>query len=690
MSIKRLTKLEAVVSERHQMAALLAGLETVFYTPNRLRLYYPTYFIHNLSSGLDSEAVSNLEDALIRTYAVVLGFLGRAIHTLQQNSAKRAVKSIWKIDDYEDLERKCKEMEQEAYRDASVCDQKLAAQDRQHIMTRLKDGLKILEDQREIRASLNTLHNRFDYGRLPIAQGAAFDSYEEGQNAQCLPGTRVKLLQLIIDWFNNPDSKQIYWVNGMAGTGKSTISRTVARDLQKQGRLGASFFFKRNEADRRNASKLFTTLAAQLAENVPSIQPSIFDLLDKHPGILQKAPIDQFDDLILTPLTNLSRDERIFIVIDALDECDHKDVRVIFPLLRRVSQINAGARVRLFVTSRPDYSVLLGFTKIKEAYQEMILHEIERSDIESDIDLYLRHCFQQLREDRCKLPPLQRLAPDWPGPDTHRTLVRRASPLFIFATTIYRLIADPTDDPDSQLLRIIQQQEGLNQLEQTYMPVFQQLMQSTSRDEKAVAQDFMNVLGPIVTFADPLSVISMSKLLQTKATTISQRLLMLRSVLKVPQDPDTPVRTFHASFRDFLVDSTRHESPFWINEQHTHDFLAVKCLELLSDPCHLKENICNQESLGVKRRDVRDEDISAAIPAEVAYACRQWVYHLREAGQNLVDDGTVHRFLRTCFLYWIEALSWLGSLSSIISFLSLLRSLATVSLTLRRTIIIFI
>ena len=141
---------------------------------------------------------------------------------------KRALKSFWKIDEYESLETKCKEIEQEAYRDASVCDQKLAAQDRQHITSQLRDALRILEDQREIKASLNILHNTFDYGLLPSAQGAAFDSYKEEQNAQCLPGTRIKLLQHITDWFNNPDSKLIYWINGMAGTGKSTISRTVA------------------------------------------------------------------------------------------------------------------------------------------------------------------------------------------------------------------------------------------------------------------------------------------------------------------------------------------------------------------------------------------------------------------------------------------------------------------------------
>jgi MoxR-like ATPase len=51
---------------------------------------------------------------------------------------------------------------------------------------------------------------------------------------------------------------QSVWLNGMAGTGKSTISRTIARSLSETNRLGVSFFFKRGEADRGNVTKLMT------------------------------------------------------------------------------------------------------------------------------------------------------------------------------------------------------------------------------------------------------------------------------------------------------------------------------------------------------------------------------------------------------------------------------------------------
>ncbi|KAJ6054863.1 hypothetical protein N7499_005813 [Penicillium canescens] len=79
--------------------------------------------------------------------------------------------------------------------------------------------------------------------KLPIANGAAFDSYTDRHEDECLPGTRTELLNEIAEWAVSQHGKYIFWLNGMAGTGKSTISRTVAKRFKQEKILGASFFF---------------------------------------------------------------------------------------------------------------------------------------------------------------------------------------------------------------------------------------------------------------------------------------------------------------------------------------------------------------------------------------------------------------------------------------------------------------
>ncbi|KAK5087251.1 hypothetical protein LTR70_007380 [Exophiala xenobiotica] len=97
-----------------------------------------------------------------------------------------------------------------------------------------------------IATSLSRLNTKIDLDQLRVAEGAEFDAY--GQvHAACHPATRIDLLHSIQNWARQPDRKRIFWLNGMAGTGKSTISWTIAQWLTDQAPsgvvdLGGSFF----------------------------------------------------------------------------------------------------------------------------------------------------------------------------------------------------------------------------------------------------------------------------------------------------------------------------------------------------------------------------------------------------------------------------------------------------------------
>ncbi|MCJ1279827.1 hypothetical protein MMC21_007651 [Puttea exsequens] len=80
----------------------------------------------------------------------------------------------------------------------------------------------------------NTFHiSREDpLSLLPFATNAPFNSYDHQHEPACLPNTRVDLLRDIYNWADREgrqDERCIFWLNGLAGTGKSTISCTVAR-----------------------------------------------------------------------------------------------------------------------------------------------------------------------------------------------------------------------------------------------------------------------------------------------------------------------------------------------------------------------------------------------------------------------------------------------------------------------------
>src|ERR1700756_4997800 len=124
-------------------------------------------------------------------------------------------------------------------------------------------------------AIAESIVNEQHLSKLPRADGAVINSFPRQHEPSCLLGTRFDLLKQVGEWSNNLQGKCLFWLNGMAGTGKSNIARTVARESSKQNRLGGSFFFSRGGGDRGHARMFFSTLALQLAEMSPILKRDI-------------------------------------------------------------------------------------------------------------------------------------------------------------------------------------------------------------------------------------------------------------------------------------------------------------------------------------------------------------------------------------------------------------------------------
>jgi hypothetical protein len=511
---------------------------------------------------------------------------------------------------------------------------------------------------------------------LPIAKGASFDSHVEEHNSRCLSNTRVELLGQISEWAKDKNGKPIFWVNGMAGTGKSTIARTVAQLFADQRRLGASFFFKRGEGERGNATRFFTTIATDLMGRVPEMRSAIRKVIDADPAISEKALKDQFEKLILQPLSEATPRQalELVIIIDALDECEQDDdIQTILQLLSRTRGLNP-VSLRVFVTSRPELHIRLGFRRMPDGtYKQLILQDVAKQTIEHDIRLFLEHKLREVQEQRS-------LSQNWPSADQIQALVKLTVPLFIFAATACLYIGDRRDNPRKRLDRVLTYQKTkTSKLDATYLPILDQLFDAEDEDEdkERWASEFREIVGSIVILESPLSIVSLARLLRISKDDISCRLDSLHSVLSISDSKVVPVRLLHLSFREFLIDPQKQGmSPFWVNEKDTHERLASQCLELMSSR-GLRENMCNLLP-GVLRSEINEGTIANNLPPELQYACRYWVHHLEQSKHNIHDGDSSHHFLEKYFLYWLEAMSLIGETHKCIHMINGLQALASV------------
>jgi NACHT domain len=524
--------------------------------------------------------------------------------------------------------------------------------------------------------------------QIPFAAQATFNSYDKQHDRVCLPDTRVDVLKRIMAWADGHDERCIFWLNGMAGTGKSTIARTVARAYYERERLGASFFFSRGGGDVSHAGKFFTSIAVQLANKSPPLKRYICKAIEAHSNIASQAFHDQWIRLILQPLSKLAADSLqppLILVVDALDECKgENDIRKILQLLAEARSLKT-VRLRIFITSRPEISIRHGFYDIPEAeHQSFVLHNISPSIIEHDISIFLKSELEAIRREHT-------LPSDWPGEHVIELFVQSAGGLFIYAATACRFLRDPKWLPEDRLPLILQgrttDKSPTQQLDNIYAQV---LMHSVigdcnGRDKEMLSDRFRQIVGPIVILYDPLSPIALSRLLNVRHRIMDVTLSPLYSVLRVPDSLNSSVRLLHPSFRDFLLDKKRcGDQHFWVDEKKAHEALAKNCLRLMFN-C-LRRDICGLHAPGTFADAVESSRIEQYLPPDLRYACRYWVQHFQRSEARLVDDCQIHGFLQKHFLHWLEALSLIGKTSEGVLMVKVLQSMISVSILTKCTV----
>ena len=490
--------------------------------------------------------------------------------------------------------------------------------------------------------------------------------YQAGHHDTCLRGTRESVLDGIIGWAKDPQEKRVFWLNGLAGTGKSTIAQTFSQVIAQDGTLGASFFCSRDYLDRRELKNIFPTLAYQLACRYTSFRSRIIEIVKKDPSVARNSLISQLQELIIDPLS--STDISCVIIIDALDECiDDQPASAILSILGRYAKELSS--VKLFITGRPEPRIRRGFRLplLEPLTQIFLLHGVELSSVDQDIRLYLQEKLSTIAK-RSGVD----LSDPWPCNEDLNTLTRKSSGLFIFASTLAKFIESEHHEPNERLQLVVHApdstfHEGQAGIDPLYTKV---LMQAFSDVKDAtVFANFRRVLGAVVLAFNPLSRIQITEILGINSSLITTTLRHLHSVLLIPNEGYKDIRIFHKSFPDFLQDRNRCSDPkFFIDSTVHHADMALGCLKLLKK---LKPNPCGLPDF-VMNRDVTDLPglLGDKVGSATRYACGYWAMHVRSSpttkdhATQLVASAT--KFFENNAIPWIEVMSLENRLEDVI------------------------
>ncbi|KAF7972847.1 hypothetical protein HWV62_16962 [Athelia sp. TMB] len=466
---------------------------------------------------------------------------------------------------------------------------------------------------------------------------------------RCLPDTRLDVIAHVVEWASDPKCKDVLWITGVVGSGKSTVATSLFDLFREMGYLGAFLFF--DSKSKYDSATFVSTLAYQLSQFDQRLREAVVGAIKLSERTRRAKLQVQFETFILEPLqvADLKLHHPILVIIDGLDQCGDADARR--QLLEVLANLPESLRglFRIVITSQPDPEI----AELLEKCDTMEL-DITSEANHSDIKLYFKSAFDQLRKRKRKLDQT------WPSPDQLLSLVTRAGGLFLWSVVVAKNIA-LAPNPVSRLDTLLKGALGKSKLDDIYS---ESLRSIEGREDEEFPCEFKTVVGMIIAAAEPLSSATIDAFRGKDAPPAEYMITQLGSVLAFPPsaalDPHLPIRTLHSSFDDYISDIQRCGEEWHIDIHLYHGALADNCISYLvsyfesADPVDISVPF-SQECF---MREVGNKGISLQA---LEYASTSWPYHICAMDETQLSESPIIESLEYFFqrnlLHWLELLS---------------------------------
>lgn len=453
----------------------------------------------------------------------------------------------------------------------------------------------------------------------------------------------------------------IYWINGKAGSGKSTLMKYIdchptTREILDRWRgtdnliVGSFFFWYAGTSLQRSQVGLLRSLLLfvlrKKAELVPVLFPNIIRALQsgQHDGVLKLTLIElkhALERLVEIGLSTM----KVCFIVDGLDEYegDHDELAALF------SSIARSNKVKIIVSSRPIPACVHAFSKCSS----LRLQDLTLDDIWS------------FAQDRLTQHPLmQDLEDETPGATSSlvEAITSKASGVFLWVAVVVKLLMRGLRDYDDieDLHRKVY--DLPEELEDLYSHMFRAMSKADRKQGSKYLQIMLESsrvhghfpLTPLqLSYAEgedytesnleSVNVLSQSaedRRVEKIEGRLRSRCCGLLEVQRIPGENFLVVSFLHRSVVEFLEDrGTWNNITSWVESQ---DFTATKAL-LHSSLAEIKAK------LGSPVIEADDGDISAfrAMARLLTFTCTM-------SGDNgrLCRDVYIPKAMQLFYLAW--------------------------------------
>lgn len=456
-------------------------------------------------------------------------------------------------------------------------------------------------------------------------------------------------------WWTREDIP-IMWIHGDPGKGKTMmmatlvdeVSRKIETSADDSDREVSSFFFcQSTEPRQNNASSVLRGLLYHLLRHHPPLLVHFQRMLPESAGEVQSHDVDIY--MLWEILKDISRDDqcrRIYLIIDALDEC----IVGLYSLLELITRKDVGLsrKVKWLLSSR-NVSAVTEHLDGADAKVHTSL-ELNSHHVSVAVKDYITNSLRKIAQIKFYDTYDKELEAD-----LRNILIAKAGGTFLWAALVCKALRNSRASKARSMVN--EYPKGLDQL-------YDRMMAIVSRNEDGnEAEICMRLLRVVALACRPLHRDEIKHFIDEPDAWSSEELYVTEiislcgSFLTIRKDI---IYFVHQSAKDYLI--TRNRSGFELSDtlyQHAH--MTNRCLNILLSS--LKENICGLLIPGTLSADIPPTKVEESVPAHIAYACTYWIEHLQKVGwlhwmQPELDLPTqIDRFFKVKFLNWLEVLS---------------------------------
>ncbi|KAF3207592.1 hypothetical protein TWF191_000981 [Orbilia oligospora] len=411
------------------------------------------------------------------------------------------------------------------------------------------------------------------------------------------------------NWLENVDDKKTLFCPGIPGAGKTILTSIVinylmTRVVQETGIAYIYCNFKRR--DEQKLGNLLLSILKQLAQSQPFLPDIISNLYREHSS---RETRPQVSDISKALQLVASLYSRIFIVVDALDECVEGDLA---EFLSEIFELQANFKTSLFATSRP-------IPEIKQFFEEdkTILLEIRAKN--EDIEMHLNRRMPQLPRFVKSNQELQN--------EIKSKIIQAANGMFLLAELYISSFREL-----KTLKAVKTSLKSLSQSVSGYDSMYETAMERIEHS-RGFAKPVLLWIVYAKRFLSPSELqhalaieMETSELDESNLPDISDIISVCSGLVTIDEDSNV-VRLIHYTTQEYF----ERTGSRWFSD--AHNYIADRCLTYLS-----------YDVFKIGPLDYEDFKEMLSLNILYEYAVLNWGYHARRAS---MDGGLMDKFLKS-------------------------------------------